>query len=48
LMKPMEKQTGGDRAALDAEIRVLTEAEQKEKAYVSNLESHLLELFCED
>jgi hypothetical protein len=48
LMKPMEKQTGGDRAALDAEIRVLAEAEQKEKAYVSNLESHLLELFCED
>jgi hypothetical protein len=48
LMKPMEKQTGGDRAALDAEIRVLTEAEQKEKAYVSDLEAHLLELSCED
>jgi hypothetical protein len=46
LMKPMQEKE--DRAAVDAEIRVLAEAEQKEKAYVSNLETHLLELFCED
>jgi hypothetical protein len=46
VMKPMGEKE--DRAVLNAEIRVLIEHEQQERAYVSNLETHLLELFCED